>query len=88
MIELDDEDATVVASILKQFIRLLPSPLCTYELYDKFLECGMIHCYYNDYYYNYYYIITIVLKNHYFLLDFFLLLYVLMSYMINFLSVV
>lgn len=35
---LDDYNIHVIASVLKQWLRDLPSPLMTFELYEEFLR--------------------------------------------------
>lgn len=37
-INLDDYNIHVIASVLKQWLRDLPSPLMTFELYEEFLR--------------------------------------------------
>lgn len=37
-VNLDDYNIHVIASVLKQWLRDLPSPLMTFELYEEFLR--------------------------------------------------
>lgn len=37
-VNLDDYNIHVIASVLKQWLRDLPSPLLTFELYEEFLR--------------------------------------------------
>lgn len=37
-VNLDDYNIHVIASVLKQWLRELPSPLMTFELYEEFLR--------------------------------------------------
>lgn len=37
-VSLDDYNIHVIASVLKQWLRDLPSPLMTFELYEEFLR--------------------------------------------------
>jgi len=40
-LEADEEirqDVHAVSSVLKQYFRELPNPLCTYQLYEKFID--------------------------------------------------
>lgn len=42
-VNLDDYNIHVIASVLKQWLRDLPNPLMTFELYDEFLRAtGMM----------------------------------------------
>lgn len=38
IVNLDDYNIHVIASVLKQWLRDLPSPLMTFELYEEFLR--------------------------------------------------
>jgi hypothetical protein len=38
--DMADEDVHAVTGILKQYLRDLPDPLCTFALYEKFLEAS------------------------------------------------
>lgn len=38
VVSLDDYNIHVIASVLKQWLRDLPSPLMTFELYEEFLR--------------------------------------------------
>lgn len=48
-VSLDDYNIHVIASVLKQWLRDLPNPLMTFELYEEFLRAmgmctsGQIH---------------------------------------------
>lgn len=43
-VNLDDYNIHVIASVLKQWLRDLPSPLMTFELYEEFLRAmGELH---------------------------------------------
>jgi hypothetical protein len=39
-----DMDITAVTSVLKQYFRKLPTPLLTYDIYDRVLETNCKHC--------------------------------------------
>jgi hypothetical protein len=41
MVDFAQEEVLDIASVLKQFARALPTPLCPFEMYTRFLECGM-----------------------------------------------
>ncbi|KAJ3449124.1 gtpase-activating protein bem3 [Anaeramoeba flamelloides] len=41
--DLDEYDLNSVASLLKRFLRDLPEPLCTFDLYDIFLASAVIN---------------------------------------------
>jgi hypothetical protein len=37
-----DIDITAITSVLKQYLRRLPNPLITFDVYDRFLQAGAI----------------------------------------------
>ena len=39
-----DIDITAVTSVLKQYFRKLPTPLLTYDIYDRVLEANCEYC--------------------------------------------
>lgn len=44
-VNLDDYNIHVIASVLKQWLRDLPNPLMTFELYEEFLRAtGTVTC--------------------------------------------
>lgn len=48
-INLDDYNIHVIASVFKQWLRDLPNPLMTFELYEEFLRTvGELLCFFCD----------------------------------------